>query len=127
MRREDFEDYIKAFNNADFEGFAKYYADNVEFVLGGRMRLSGRQAVVDFYREVKAHIDEHLEIIDLLVAPDGFAMHSRTTFKTVKDWPGFELWSTKAGDVRKIESIILYRLEDGFFKSIKSARFAQLS
>ncbi len=127
MNTEDFNAYIAAFNAGDFDGFAKYYADDVDFILGGRKHLRGRQAIVDFYKQVKAHIREKLEIIDLLAAPDGFAMHSRTTFETVKDWPDFELWPTWAGDMRRIESIILYRVEGDRFKSIKSARFAQLA
>ncbi len=127
MNKEDFEAYIAAFNASDFEGFSKYYAEDVEFSLGGRKQLNGPQEIVDFYRGVKEHIKERLEIIDLLVAPDGFAMHNRTTFETIKDWPDFELWPTKVGDIRKIESIILYRVENDLFKSIKSARFVQLS
>lgn len=127
MNREDFETYIAAFNASDFDGFSKYYAEDVEFILGDRKKIRGRQAIVDFYRGVKEHIVEKLEIVDLLVAPDGFAMHSRTAFETIKDWPDFELWPTKKGDIRRVESIILYRVEDGRFKSIKSARFAQLT
>ncbi|MEN7538283.1 nuclear transport factor 2 family protein [Aurantiacibacter flavus] len=123
MTREDFESYIAAFNANDFEGFSKFYADDVDFTLGGRKHIVGRQGIVDFYRGVKDHIREELTILDLLVAPEGFCMHNRTVFTTIKDWPDFELWPTKAGDVREIESIILYRTQGDRFVSIKSARF----
>jgi hypothetical protein len=55
------------------------------------------------------HIAEELEILDLIVAPDGAALHSRTKFTTIKDWPDFELWPTMVGDVRVVESINMYR------------------
>ena len=126
MTREDFESYIAAFNANDYEGFSKFYAEDVDFNLGDRKRIIGREGIVDFYKGVKAHIHEELTILDLLVAPDGFCMHNHTRFETYKDWPDFELWPTKEGDVREIESIILYRTRGDQFASIKSARFKQL-
>ncbi len=126
MTREDFEQYIAAFNAGDFPGFSRFYADDVDFQLGGNKHIVGRQGIVDFYTGVKEHIDEHLTILDLIAAPDGFAMHNRTVFKTVKDWPDFEIWPTKAGDVRTIESIVFYKHNGTRFTHIKSARFKEL-
>jgi hypothetical protein len=123
MTREDFERYIDSFNRNDFEGFARFYADDVDFRLGDRKHIVGRQGIVDFYRGVKAHIEEELTILDLIIAPDGIAMHNRTRFTTIRDWPDFELWPTRAGDVRTIESIVFYKLRDGLFTHIRSARF----
>ena len=77
MTEDDIRTYIAAVNANDFDGFSSYYADDVDFRLGERKHIMGRQAIVDFYREVKAHIDEKLEILDLIVAPDGAALHSR--------------------------------------------------
>jgi len=127
MTREDFERYIDCFNRNDFEGFSSFYADDVDFNLGDRKRIIGRAAIADFYRGVKAHIEEELTILDLIIAPDGLAMHNRTVFTTIKDWPDFELWPTKVGDVRTIESIVFYKVKDGKFTHIKSARFKDLS
>lgn len=126
MTRDDFERYIAAFNANDFDGFSNFYADDVDFRLGDRKHIVGRQGIVDFYRGVKAHIEEELTILDLIVAPDGLAMHNRTIFRTVKDWPDFEIWPTRAGDVRTIESIVFYKHAGGRFTHIKSARFKEL-
>jgi hypothetical protein len=126
MTREDFEAYIDAFNRDDFDGFSRFYADDVEFNLGGRKRIVGRQGIVDFYRGVKAHIHEELRIIDLILGETGAGLHVYTKFTTIKDWPDFELWPTVKGDVREIESIILYTIANGKFTSIKSARFKEL-
>lgn len=126
MTREDFERYINAFNAGDFEGFSRFYADDVDFQLGDRKHIVGRENIADFYRGVKAHFAEKLTILDLVIAEDGACLHSRTRFETIADWPEFTMWSTKKGDVRTIESIILYKIRDGRFTHIKSARFKEL-
>lgn len=126
MNREDFEAYIDAFNRNDFDGFSKFYADDVEFNLGDRKQIIGRENIVAFYREVKEHIHEELTILQVLMAPEGIALHNATTFTTIKDWPDFELWPTMKGDVRRIESINMYTIENGKFTKVKSARYKQL-
>ena len=124
MTRDDFESYLAAFNAGDFAGFSKYYADDVEFNLGDRKQIIGPQGIVDFYTGVFEHISEDLEVVDMIVAPDGAALHSRTTFTTIKDWPDFELWPTMKGDVRTVESINMYRTKGGKIVQIKSGRYS---
>jgi hypothetical protein len=126
MTRDEFEAYINAFNRDDFDGFSKYYADDVEFNLGDRKQIIGRKGIVEFYRGVKEHFREELTIIDLVITPTRIALHNGTVFSTIKDWPDFELWPTMDGDVRRIESINLYELENDKFTRIKSARYKQL-
>ncbi len=104
----------------------RFYAQDVDFNLGNRKRIVGRQGIVDFYRVVKQHIHEDLRIIDIAVAPDGIGLHVYTKFTTIKDWPDFELWPTMKGDVREIESLVLYKFdEQDKFTHIKSARFRE--
>jgi ketosteroid isomerase-like protein len=124
MTEDDFRTYIAAFNGRDFAGFRKYYADDVEFNLGDRKRIVGPQGIVDFYTGVFDHIAEELEILDLIVAPNGAALHSRTKFTTIKDWPDFELWPTMKGDVRVVESINMYLTAGGKITKIMSGRFS---
>src|SRR5207237_9636726 len=95
-----------------------------EFNLGDRKQIIGPQGIVDFYAGVFEHIAEALEIKALIVAPNGAALHSRTTFTTIKDWPDFELWSTMKGDVRVVESINMYLTRDGKIAKILSGRFS---
>jgi len=124
MTEDDFRTYIAAFNGRDFAGFAKYYADDVEFNLGDRKQIIGARGIVEFYTGVFEHIAEELDILDLIVAPDGAALHSRTRFTTIKDWPDFELWPTKVGDVRVVESINMYRTANGKIVKILSGRYS---
>ncbi|HWK41185.1 MAG TPA: nuclear transport factor 2 family protein [Croceibacterium sp.] len=124
MTEDDFRTYIAAFNARDFAGFSRFYADDVEFNLGDRKQIVGAQGIVDFYTGVFEHIAEELDVVDLIVAPDGAALHSRTTFTTVKDWPDFEIWPTMKGDVRVVESINMYRTKNGKIVQIKSGRYS---
>ena len=124
MTEDDFRTYIAAFNRQDFDGFRRFYTDDVEFNLGDRKQIIGPQGIVDFYTGVFEHIAEALEIKALIVAPNGAALHSRTKFTTIKDWPDFELWSTMKGDVRMVESINMYRTAGGKIVQIKSGRYS---
>ena len=124
MNEDDFRAYIAAFNARDFAGFSKYYADDVEFNLGDRKQIIGPHGIVDFYTGVFDHIAEELEIKELIVAPNGAALHSRTKFTTIKDWPDFELWPTMKGDVRVVESINMYITRGGKIAKILSGRYS---
>ncbi|WP_336979314.1 nuclear transport factor 2 family protein [Altererythrobacter fulvus] len=123
MTEEDFRSYVAAFNANDFDGFGRFYADDVIFELGAMKRIDGRDAILDFYREVKAHITEIVTPLDVIVTPTRIAMHCRTTFETFKDWPDFEIWPTRAGDRREVETIVMYEVKDGRFTHIRGARF----
>lgn len=123
MTEEDFRAYIAAFNSNDFDGFTRFYAEDVVFELGGSKRIEGRAGIRAFYEQVKARIHEVVEPLDVVVTPTRVAMHCRTTFETLVDWPDFEIWPTRAGDVRVVETIALYEVSGDQFTHIRGARF----
>jgi hypothetical protein len=125
MTEDDFRSYVAAFNANDFEGFGRFYAEDVIFELGGSKRIVGRENILAFYREVKAHIVEVVTPLDVIVTPTRIAMHCRTTFETFKDWPDFEIWPTMAGDKREVETIAMYEVDPArdCFTHIRGARF----
>lgn len=123
MTEDDFRRYVAAFNGNDFEGFGRFYADDVVFELGAMKRIDGRDNILAFYREVKAHIVEVVEPLEVIVTPSRIAMYCRTTFETFKDWPDFEIWPTMAGDTRVVETIAFYEVENDRFTHIRGARF----
>jgi hypothetical protein len=123
MTEGDFRRYVAAFNANDFEGFGRFYADDVVFELGATKRIEGRDAILDFYRGVKAHITEVVTPIEVIVTPTRIAMYCHTTFDTFEDLPDFELWPTKAGDHREVETIAMYEVANGQFTHIRGARF----
>jgi hypothetical protein len=123
MTEEDFRSYVAAFNANDFEGFGRFYAEDVVFELGAMKRIEGREAILAFYREVKAHITEVVTPIDVIVTHSRIAMYCRTTFETFRDWPDFEIWPTMAGDRREVETIAMYEVKNERFTHIRGARF----
>lgn len=123
ITESDFRSYIAAFNASDYAGFGHFYADDVVFELGAMKRIVGRENILSFYREVKAHIIEVVVPLDVIVTPTRIAMHCRTTFETFADWPDFEIWPTRAGDRRVVETIAMYEVTDGRFTHIRGARF----
>ena len=123
MTENDFRQYVAAFNANDFDGFGRFYADDVVFELGSTKQIIGRANILAFYREVAAHIAEEVIPLGVLVGPRNIAMYCRTTFDTKVDWPDFEIWPTKAGDHREVETIAWYEHDGAEFTHIRGGRF----
>jgi hypothetical protein len=123
---EQFADYIDCFNRSDFDGFSKYYADDVLFEGRGR-HFVGPQAIIDFYRIVKDRMEETLVVRNAYFGEDGFAVELETTLKSTKDWPDFFGGPMKVGDVKRSLNFIFYTVRDDKFAHIRSANFAQLT
>lgn len=119
-----FEAYLDAFNRNDFAGFGAYYAPDVVFV-GQAAQVNGREAVLAFYRTVKARLDETLELLTFVGAADGtrIAAEVRTRLVAREDWPDLPTGAMRAGDRRESVSFILYDIADARFTRVRSARF----
>jgi len=117
-----FADYIACFNRDDYAGFGKYYADDVLLELGRKKQLRGRQAILDFYREVKARIRETLQIRNVICDEQGLAAEIATEFYALEDWPEFIAGPVKKGESIHIVSFVHYRIENGRFAHIRSTR-----
>jgi len=127
MDRQMFRDYIDCFNRDDYAGFSRYYADDVLLELP-KKELRGRQAIIDFYRVVKARIRETLVIREIVAADaEGLAAEVETEFYALEDWPDFIVAPVKQGDSIRIVSFVHYKFRDGRVAHIKSARFRTLS
>jgi hypothetical protein len=84
--------------------------------------LRGRDAILDFYRLVKARIRETLQINQVIVDAEGLAAELATEFYALEDWPDFIVAPMKKGDALRIVSFVHYTIRDGKFAHIKSAR-----
>ena len=126
MNKQMFRDYIDCFNRDDFAGFSRYYTDDVVLELPQK-ELRGPQAIVDFYRVVKARIRETLQINEIVADDEGLAAEVDTEFLALEDWPDFIVRPVKKGDSIRIVSFVHYKIRDGRFAHIKSARFRTLS
>jgi hypothetical protein len=120
-----FEAYLTAFNGNDFEGFGAYYAEEVQF-FGQAATLSGKQAVLDFYRGVKARIDERVDLLSFIGNDRMIAAEICTTLVPLEDWPDFPTGALTKGETRRSVNFAFYDLAEGKFTRIRSARFRRL-
>jgi len=126
VTREQFETYLTLFNNND-PAFIKYYHDDVVLELSGT-EIKTPQGIRDFYSEVKGHIREKVELSHFVSDATGIAAELPTEFKVYKDWErNFFQRPLKAGEVLRTISFVLYWVENGKFKHIKSARYKTIN
>lgn len=122
LSREEFMRYITLFNNND-PRFIEYYHDDVVLELSGT-EIKTPQGIRDFYKNVKSHIHEKVEVAHFVSDATGIAAMLPSEFKTYKDWPNsFFRRDLKAGEVLRVISFVLYWVEDGKFRHIRSARY----
>lgn len=122
MNRSEYDAYVAAFNNADYEGFTKYYTDDVVFELADMRVFHGRDEIVEFYKEVKSRVREHLTVLKFVCDEDGAAAEVETSFHALEDWPEFISGPLKRGDVFRRRGLIMYDVRDGLFSYIRSGR-----
>ncbi|BBC70999.1 conserved hypothetical protein [Altererythrobacter sp. B11] len=126
--RSWFETYLAAFNAGDFPRFGAYYADDVVFH-GQAAQVTGREAVLDFYRVVRDYLEETVEVLIFVGAPDrrGLIAELRTTLVAVRDWPEMPTGAMRKGDCRQSINFISYRIADDRFTSIRTANYARFN
>jgi hypothetical protein len=122
MNKKLYAEYIDSFNRDDFEGFSKYYAEDVVLNLSGRKTIRGRQAIIDFYREVKSKIRETLVINNVVADEEGLAVEVATEFYALEDWPDFIAGPIRKGESIHIVSWAFYKIVNGRFTHIRSTR-----
>jgi hypothetical protein len=123
MPRERYMQYVDWFNAND-PRFIEFYHPDVVLELGAAT-INGATAIRDFYAEVKAHINEKVEVSHYIADATGIAAELPTEFRVYKDWPELNYFRRplKAGEVFRVVSFGLYWLEDGLFRQIKAARY----
>ena len=127
MTRESYLEYVGLFNAND-PRFIEWYHADVELELSGQV-IKGAMAIRDFYKDVKAHIREKVEISHFVSDPTGIAGVMPTEFRVYKDWPkpNFFNRDLKAGEVMRTISFGIYWVDDGKFRQIRTARYQQLN
>jgi hypothetical protein len=123
MTKDDYADYVARFNANDFDGFGRYYDDDVIFNLGDKKQIVGRENILDFYRDVKSKVRETLEILSVVADGDALAVHVRTEFVGLVDWPDFIAGPLMKGEALNIESLGYYYLRGGKIARILGARY----
>jgi len=118
-----FADYIAAFNRGDFDGFTDHYTDDVELTIANGTHLKGRQAIIDFYRNVRAGTERTIRVVASFADENGLAAELESEFLATEDVPDFTSGPMRKGDRLYIRTFALYELEDGRFARIRSAPY----
>lgn len=125
LTEADFRSYIEGFNRCDFEAFSRFYAPDVEFV-GRAAKLTGRDAVVSFYRDVKSRVRETLTLHGLVVGPHTLVADVETTLEPLADWLDFPTGALRRGEIRRSQNFIWYDIAGGQFKRIRAAHYRRV-
>jgi hypothetical protein len=125
LTEADFREYIAAFNRDDFEGFGRFYTDDVIFQ-GRAGQFSKRADVLNFYRKVKSRIRETLVIHDLILGEQDIVADLETQLHGLVDWPDFPTGPIRKGETRRSQNFIWYEVRDGKFVRIRSAHYRKL-
>ena len=125
ITEQDFRQYIDAFNRADFDGFGKFYAADVEFEGRGR-HFRNRDEVLAFYREVKSKMRETITVKEVAVGESDIMAEIETELVALVDWPEFVTGPVKKDDVIVTQNFAWYEIRNGKFAHIRSARFRKI-
>ena len=125
LTREEFLEYVALFNAND-PSFIRYYHDDVEFELPGTV-IKGATAIREFYKPVKEHIHEKVEVTQFISDATGIAAELPTEFRVFKDWEnGYFQRPLKAGQVMRTISFGMYEVKDRKFRRIRATRYKQI-
>jgi ketosteroid isomerase-like protein len=115
--------YMAAFNASDYDALRTYYADDVVLVIGNGTELRGIQAIVDFYRDVKANTKRTIKILRTFPGRDGIAAELESEFLAMEDVPDFTSGPMRKGDRLYINSFVVYDVQGGRYTRIRAAVF----
>jgi len=123
ITRERYDQYI-ALYNANDPAFAQFYQDNV--VMETTPPLTSARAIVDFSRELRTYVTEHITVEYYVAGDTGSAAQFLGEFHCVRDMPltamsGLFGKAVKKGQVLKQRGIILYGVKDSKFTFIRAA------
>jgi len=120
VTRDEYDDYLRAFNEPDFDRLGGFFTEDAVFAhLPHLPRLEGRQAILDFYQEIKANVCEVVTPLETFFDEHGIAAEVSTRFDALRDWPGFPATPLQRGDVYRMSGVVFYFTEGARFKLIR--------
>jgi len=119
--------YIDAFNRDDYAAFGDYYHPEVVLVIAGKTELRGRQAIFDFYHQVKSQTRRTIHLQKLITAPSRLVAELQSEFLALQDLPRFSAGPLRKGGRIFIQTFVIYELREGQFWRIRSAEFRKIA
>ncbi len=121
-QRQAFFAYTRAFSNAQFDVFSRYYTPDVLLELGSVPPIHGRAGIVGFYRPMFEKVREHLTPHEVRMADDSIFMDATSRFTAIEDAPDFVVGALKKGDYIEVRVLVSYELRDGLISAIRVKR-----
>lgn len=118
-----FRRYIAAFNAQDYAALVEHYDPDVLLVIGNGTEMRGRQAIVDFYREVNAKTRREIRILDVFSDGTTVAAEIESEFLAIEDAPDFSSGPMAKGDRLYLNSFAFYDIRDGRYARVRAAVF----
>lgn len=125
LTERDLRDYFAAFNSNDFDGFTRYYADNLVFEGRGRL-FKNRDEMVNFYRKVKSRIRETVTLKEVVVGRNEMAIEIETELDAFEDWLDMPTGPIRKGERHRSQNFVWYEIENKKFVHIRSARYRRI-
>jgi ketosteroid isomerase-like protein len=123
----DYRSYIDAFNRDDYAGFGDYYQEDVVLTIAGKRELRGRQAIFDFYRNVKAQTRRTIQVRRVIVGENQLAAELESEFLALQDVPDFLAGPMLKGGRIQVTTFVFCELHDGRFSRIRSAEYRKVA
>lgn len=120
---ERFRAYMAAFNASDWAALRGYYTPDIRLVIGNGTELVGREAIVDFYAQVKRQTRRTIQIVQCFAEGSTLAAELESEFLAVEDAPDFAVRPMAKGDRYYINSFVLYDSDGDQYRRIRAAVF----
>ncbi len=121
MTRDEFNAYLRAFNQADCERLADFFTPDALFLhLPPLPTLRGRDEILAFYRDFKSKVSETIAPLELFFDRHGIAAEVSGEFVALADWPEFPAVPLAAGDVFRLSGVVFYKTEGARFTQIRN-------
>ena len=121
-QRQAFFAYTRAFSNAAFDVFPRYYTDDVFLELGSVPPIHGSDGIVGFYRPMFEKVREHLTVHSVTASDEAIQLDATSRFTAIQDAPDFVVGALKKGDYIEVRVLVSYELRDGLISSIRVKR-----
>jgi hypothetical protein len=83
------QDYFKTYNAKQYDDLVNnFYADHPTFH-NPKYKLTGRQAIADFFKQHHIDVNETLTPITVIITPEVAALELDSVFSSSKDLPDF--------------------------------------
>lgn len=118
-----FRNYLRAFNASDWQALRRFYAPDVRLVIGNGIELKGRDAIIDFYNEVKLQTRRTIEAVQCFADGETLAAEIESEFLAIEDTPDFAVRPMAKGDRYYLNSFVFYDFEGEHYTRIRAATF----